>query len=51
VERETRPLYLFTGLAIGLVAGILYSWLVAPVQFMDTEPASLHLIFAPSTAP
>ncbi len=42
MKEKRGPWYLFTGLAIGLVAGILYSWLVAPVQFMDTEPASLH---------
>lgn len=41
--REKRgPWFLFTGLVIGLAGGILYSWLVAPVQFMDTDPASLH---------
>ncbi|NPV76499.1 MAG: hypothetical protein HPY59_08990 [Anaerolineae bacterium] len=42
MKEKRGPWYLFTGLAIGLVAGILYSWLVSPVQFMDTDPASLH---------
>jgi len=42
VKEKRGPWFLFTGLAIGIVAGVLYSWLVAPVQFMDTDPASLH---------
>lgn len=41
--REQRgPWYLITGLLIGLAAGILYSWLADPVEFLDTNPASLH---------
>lgn len=34
--------YLLTGLAIGAIIGLLYSWLVQPVQYTNTTPASLR---------
>ncbi|MCC6147846.1 MAG: hypothetical protein IT308_09795 [Anaerolineaceae bacterium] len=42
MKEKRGPWYLFTGLAFGLVVGVLYSWLAAPVQFLDTNPAALH---------
>ena len=33
--------YLLTGLLIGLGLGLAYAWLVSPVDYTDTEPASL----------
>jgi len=39
------PLYLLTGLVIGLVLGLIYSWLIAPVEYVDTSPASLRADF------
>ena len=33
---------LIAGLAIGLVGGLLYGWLVQPVEFVDTTPDSLR---------
>ena len=33
--------YLLTGLMIGLGLGLLYAWVISPVQYIDTEPASL----------
>jgi hypothetical protein len=40
--RENRgPLYLFTGLLIGLIFGLLYAWLVEPVQYYDGLPSQL----------
>lgn len=33
--------YLLTGLVIGLVLGVLYSWVISPVQYIDTDPSSL----------
>lgn len=33
--------YLLTGLVIGLVLGVLYSWVVSPVKYIDTDPSSL----------
>jgi len=30
------------GLIVGLVAGLLYGWLVQPVEFVDTTPDSLR---------
>jgi hypothetical protein len=33
--------YLLTGLVLGLVMGLVYAWLVRPLQFSDTSPAML----------
>lgn len=42
--RENRgPLYLLTGLLIGLAVGLAYAWLVEPVQYSDAAPNSLNL--------
>jgi len=42
VKDQRGPWFLLTGLAIGLAIGVLFSWLIEPVQFLDTAPASLH---------
>jgi hypothetical protein len=31
------------GLVLGLVAGLLYGWIVRPVEYIDTTPASLRI--------
>lgn len=44
--RENRgPWYLLTGLALGLIIGLAYAWLVRPVQYTNTAPASLRSDF------
>jgi len=35
--------YLLTGLLIGLILGLAYAWLVQPVRYVDTPPASLKV--------
>jgi hypothetical protein len=35
--------YLLSGLIIGLGIGILVAWVIAPVQYIDTTPASLRV--------
>lgn len=42
MKEKLGPWYLFTGLGIGIVMGVFYSWLVSPVQFLNTDPGSLH---------
>jgi hypothetical protein len=37
--------YLLTGLLIGLALGILFAWVVAPLEYTDTTPASLRADF------
>ncbi len=37
-----RFLVLLIGLAIGLAAGLVYTWLLYPVEFYNTEPVDLH---------
>jgi len=34
--------YLFTGLMFGIILGLLFTWLVQPVEYTDTEPSSLR---------
>lgn len=36
------PWYLLTGLIIGLISGLIYAWLLDPVQFVNTSPDSLR---------
>ena len=36
------PWYLLTGFLIGLVVGVLYAWLLNPVQYVDSTPGSLR---------
>jgi hypothetical protein len=38
-------LYLLTGLLIGLGLGLLYAWVISPVKYVDTSPASLRADF------
>lgn len=40
-----RPWYLLTGLVIGLAMGLLTAWVLAPVAYADTAPASLRADF------
>jgi hypothetical protein len=37
--------YLLTGLALGLVVGLLYAWLISPVKYINSSPASLKTGF------
>lgn len=44
--RENRgPWYLITGFMLGLILGVAYSWVVRPVQYINTSPASLRSDF------
>lgn len=42
---QGRPWYLLTGLILGLVLGLFYAWKIAPVRYVDTDPASLRADF------
>jgi hypothetical protein len=39
-EKRSR-LYLLTGLVLGLILGLVYAWVINPVIYEDTTPASL----------
>lgn len=39
---ERGPWYLITGVVLGLVAGVLVAWVVQPVKYTNTNPASLR---------
>lgn len=46
MNREERgPWYLLTGLLLGAVLGVVYAWLVQPVEYINTSPASLRTDF------
>ncbi len=34
--------YLLTGIVLGLVFGLVYSWLISPVKYIDAPPYSLR---------
>ncbi len=46
-KRKQAPLYLLTGLLIGLCLGLLVGYRIFPVKFFDIAPASLHQDFKP----
>lgn len=41
VPQKRSPLYLLTGLFLGLILGLVYAWVINPVVYEDTTPASL----------
>jgi hypothetical protein len=44
--KENRgPWYLITGFVLGLILGVAYSWIMRPVQYVNTSPASLRADF------
>ena len=44
-EPKQFPWYLLTGLILGFLLGLLYAWLINPVVYSDTEPASMRADF------
>jgi tetrahydromethanopterin S-methyltransferase subunit G len=42
-EKKHSAWYLLTGLIIGLILGLVYAWLINPVVYENTEPASLKM--------
>ena len=45
---KRRPLYLLTGLILGISIGILIAWVMAPLQYVDTLPSSLRVDYKDS---
>lgn len=43
MSRRRFPWYLITGLLVGLTVALVYTWLIAPVNYSGTSPASLTL--------
>jgi hypothetical protein len=39
---ERGPWYLITGFVLGAVLGVLYAWLVSPVEYVNTSPAAMR---------
>ena len=44
-EPKPFPWYLLTGLILGFLLGLLYAWLINPVVYSNTEPATLRADF------
>jgi hypothetical protein len=40
-RQKSSPLYLLTGLILGLILGLVYAWVINPVIYENTAPASL----------
>lgn len=38
-----RYIYFFAAIFVGIGLGLLYGWVVSPVQFYDTTPATLRI--------
>lgn len=47
-NEDRGPWYLITGLLIGAILGLMYAWVVQPVRYVDTSPASLRSDFKDS---
>jgi len=45
MSEERGPWYLLTGLALGVALGLLYAWVIQPVEYTNTAPASLRADF------
>jgi hypothetical protein len=42
VKDERGPWYLFTGFVLGIAMGLLYSWLLSPIEYSDAAPSLLR---------
>jgi hypothetical protein len=40
-EERRSPLFLLTGLVIGVVLGLVYAWVFTPVESVETDPSTL----------
>ena len=40
-ENERGNWYLLTGVVLGIILGILFAWVISPVEYVDTAPESL----------
>ena len=40
-RRSTPPLYLLTGVVIGLILGVIYAYAISPVELVDASPSAL----------
>jgi len=45
MKERRGPWYLLTGFVLGILIGLAYAWVVAPVEYQDTSPASLRADF------
>ena len=45
MEPRRPPIYLLTGLIIGLALGVVYVWVFSPAEALETEPATLRIDF------
>ncbi|MEW6717827.1 MAG: hypothetical protein AB1345_10020 [Chloroflexota bacterium] len=45
MKDERGPWYLITGFILGVGLGLLYSWVISPLEYVDTAPSSLRADF------
>ena len=41
-KQKRSAWYLLTGFIIGILIGLLYAWIINPIAYQDTDPASLN---------
>lgn len=41
-SRRQKPWYLLTGFGLGLILGLVFAWLISPVEYVDTPPSALR---------
>lgn len=41
--RNTRYIYFFLSIILGVGLGLLYGWVISPVELVDTTPATLRM--------
>ena len=39
------PWYLIGGLLLGIILGLVYSWLISPIEYVDAAPSALRADF------
>lgn len=42
MKSRSSSLYLLTGIALGILLGLIYAWSIRPAEAVDTNPASLQ---------
>ena len=45
MKEERGPWYLLTGLVLGIGLGLLYAWIISPIEYVDTTPDILRADF------
>ncbi|NIQ95105.1 MAG: hypothetical protein GWN87_13530, partial [Desulfuromonadales bacterium] len=45
MQSRRPPIYILTGLIVGIVLGLVYAWVLTPAEALETRPADLRSDF------